>query len=100
MIRSAFAETGFTGALNWYRNIDRNWELTERLEGRTVDVPALFVAGDRDPVLRMTPPDAMVGRVTSLRTVILPGVGHWTQQERPAEVTHELLEHLRAGGRA
>jgi pimeloyl-ACP methyl ester carboxylesterase len=90
-----FARTGFTGALNWYRNFDRNWKLTEHLAGAKVRRPALFVAGDRDPVLRMTPAAVMEGWVEDLRgSIILSGCGHWTQQERPDEVNRALIGFL------
>ena len=46
-----FARTGFRGGLNWYRNIDRNWELLAPFAGAKVTVPALYVAGDRDLVV-------------------------------------------------
>jgi len=45
-----FERTGFRGGLNWYRNIDRNWELSAPFEGAKVTVPALYMAGDRDLV--------------------------------------------------
>jgi pimeloyl-ACP methyl ester carboxylesterase len=93
---AAFEKASFTGGLNWYRNIDRNWELSESLADRKVEPPALFIAGDRDPVILMANPDMMDGYVTDLRgKVVLPGAGHWTQQERPAEVNQSLLEFLR-----
>ena len=92
-----FSRTGFTGGLNWYRNIDRNWELTAGLEGAKVEVPALFVAGERDVILRMTPAEIMDDWVPDLRgKLILPGAGHWVQQERPDEVNAALLEFLAA----
>jgi pimeloyl-ACP methyl ester carboxylesterase len=65
--------------------------------GAKVTVPALFAAGDRDMVITMTKAalDRMPETVPNLRTsVILPGCGHWTQQERPAEVNALLLEFL------
>jgi pimeloyl-ACP methyl ester carboxylesterase len=92
---SVFTRTGFTGGLNWYRNFDRNWELTPELAGARVEVPALFIAGEADPVLAMVPPASMDGTVTDLRDVVLiPGAGHWVQQERPAEVNAALLAFL------
>jgi pimeloyl-ACP methyl ester carboxylesterase len=94
-----FSRTGFTGGLNWYRNIDRNWELTSGLEGAKVEAPALFLAGERDPILLMTPPEIMDEWVLDLRgKLILPGAGHWIQQERPHEVNAALLEFLPAIG--
>lgn len=92
----AYTETGFTGGLNWYRNIDRNWEAAARYEGRTIDVPALFVVGSRDPVQRFMPKEAMTGLVTDLRAAIpIEGAGHWIQQQAPDEVNDALLRFLR-----
>lgn len=92
---AVFARTGFTGGLNWYRNFDRNWERTAELAGARIEVPALFIAGTGDPVLRMVPPDRMGQWVTDLRgTLLLPGAGHWVQQERPDEVNAALLGFL------
>ena len=94
----AFERTGFTGGLNWYRNIDRNWEITAPFDARTIDVPALFVAGSRDSTLTWMSPDVMQGRVTDLETEIIEGAGHWIQQERPDEVNQALLRLLRRAG--
>jgi pimeloyl-ACP methyl ester carboxylesterase len=96
-----FARTGFRGGLNWYRNIDRNWELLRPFAGLKVQVPALYVAGERDLVLNFPGARETVARlqdwVPGLReTVILPGCGHWTQQERPAEVNAAMLGFLRS----
>ena len=51
LLRGEFARTGFRGGLNWYRNIDRNWELLAPFAGLRVMVPALYIAGDRDLVV-------------------------------------------------
>jgi pimeloyl-ACP methyl ester carboxylesterase len=96
---TGFASTenrnGFTGALNWYRNLDRNWELSDEWADRRVTMPSLFIAGGADPVLLMSPPSVMDGLVDDLRgTVIVPGAGHWIQQERPDDVTGALLAFL------
>jgi pimeloyl-ACP methyl ester carboxylesterase len=91
-----YAEAGFTGPLNWYRNMDRNWELTGAWRHVPVRVPALFMAGDRDPVIGFISPDSLSEMVPQLtESVILPGCGHWTQQERPAEVSEAMLRFLR-----
>ena len=90
-----FRRTGFTGGLNWYRNVDRNWELTAGLAERTIDIPTMFLAGERDPVLLFLPTDPMKERATDLREfVLVPGAGHWIQQERPAETNEALLRFL------
>ncbi|MEV0672881.1 alpha/beta hydrolase [Mycobacterium sp. NPDC050441] len=95
----AYAETGFTGPLNWYRNFDRNWELTDpgsgRMKAQTINVPLLFVAGTGDPVLGFTPRDRVRDVATGdYREVLVDGAGHWLQQERPDEVNKVLLEFL------
>lgn len=90
-----FRRTGFTGALNWYRNFDRNWQIMATAPADTISVPALFVGGTADPVLNFTKVDRAREVVTGpYRQVMLDGAGHWIQQERPAEVTAELLGFL------
>ena len=96
-----FRHSGFRGGLNWYRNIDRNWELTAPYVGASVTVPALYMAGELDLVVafpRMKEVIADLARfVPQLRaTIMLPGCGHWTQQERPAEVNKAMIDFLRS----
>jgi pimeloyl-ACP methyl ester carboxylesterase len=91
----AFQRTGFTGGLNWYRNIDRNWELTADVAERRVEQPALFLTGERDPVRLFMPAEAMLGWVSDLRSeIVVPGAGHWVQQEAPEAVNAALLSFL------
>jgi pimeloyl-ACP methyl ester carboxylesterase len=91
----AFERTGFTGGLNWYRNIDRNWELTAPFANRRIEQPAMFLTGERDPVRNFMPAEAMRGWVTDMRAEhVIDGAGHWVQQERPDEVNAALLEFL------
>ncbi|MGH9035139.1 MAG: alpha/beta fold hydrolase [Acidimicrobiia bacterium] len=90
-----FRRTGFTGGLNWYRNFDRNWALTETTATRKVEIPTLFLAGERDPVLQFVSPEPMAEWVPGLReSIFVPGGGHWIQQERPAETNEALLRFL------
>ncbi|HVA44590.1 MAG TPA: alpha/beta hydrolase [Acidimicrobiales bacterium] len=92
---STFTRTGFTGGINWYRNLDRNWEITPQLEGAKVSVPSLFIGGSADPVLVMMPPAVMDGWLEDHRgSVLVEGAGHWVQQEKPAQVNAALLEFL------
>jgi pimeloyl-ACP methyl ester carboxylesterase len=94
-----FERTGFAGALNRYRNVDRDWEDLAFVAGRPITVPSLFVGGEKDgPTIWG---QAAIARYpTSLpalhASVILPGCGHWVQQERPAETNAALLGFLRA----
>ena len=98
----SFRGTGFTGPLNWYRNLDKNWEQMKAYEGATITHPALFIAGEEDPVLRSTKAnfEALNYTVPGLRrTAILPGCGHWVQQECPDAVNRELLAFLQSVSR-
>ena len=90
-----FTRTGFTGGLNWYRNMDRNWHLSEHLAEAHVTQPSLFIAGSADPVLTFAPPDAGEAYLDDYRgRVLIDGAGHWIQQERPGEVNAALLSFL------
>lgn len=95
-----FARTGFRGGLNWYRNIDRNWELLAPFAGAKVNVPALYMAGDRDLVVAFRGMDKLVPNLKNFvphlrNTIMLPGCGHWTQQERASEVNAAMIEFIR-----
>ncbi|HMD57524.1 MAG TPA: alpha/beta hydrolase [Solirubrobacteraceae bacterium] len=91
----AFERTGFSGGLNWYRNIDRNWTLTEPYGERRVEQPALFLTGELDLVRGFMPAEAMSGWVPDLRAeIVVPGAGHWVQQQRPDAVNAALLDFL------
>jgi len=94
-----FERTGYRGGLNWYRNIDRNWELMAPFAGLKITVPALLIAGDRDLVLAFRGMDQVIFNLPTCvpklqKTLILPGCGHWTQQERPQEVNDAMIEFL------
>lgn len=93
-----FQRTGFTGGLNYYRNMDRNWALTPFLDGAKLRQPTLFIAGDKDAVIEFWGDElnSMDQHVPNLKKkVILPGIGHWTQQENPTEVNRLLIEFLK-----
>jgi pimeloyl-ACP methyl ester carboxylesterase len=94
-----YTTSGFTGPLNWYRNLDRNWELTAAWHGAPVTVPALYLAGERDLVVNIPGTREMLPRMREYvprltGAVLLPGCGHWTQQERPAEVSEAIISFL------
>jgi len=96
-----FKRNGFRGGLNYYRNLDRNWELMAPFADVRVTVPAIYIAGDRDLVVSSPGMDQFLSNlkhfVPALRNMLmLPGCGHWTQQERPSEVNAALLEFIRS----
>ena len=96
-----FKRTGFRGGLNWYRNMDRNHELMGAWATAKVTIPAMFIAGDRDPVLTIIPGanmmETMKPNVPDLREVVMiKGAGHWTQQESPAEVSEAMIRFARS----
>ncbi len=90
----AFRKGGMSGPLNFYRNIDRNWETTSNLADRVVECPCLVVLADKDPVLRPEFAEGMERWLPRLRKEIISDCGHWTQQEKPEEVNRLLLDFL------
>lgn len=96
---SQFRHAGFRGGLNWYRNMSRNWELTSPWRGCGIGQPSMFIAGERDSVLRFPASQSHIDNyprtLPGLRGChILPGSGHWVQRERPSEVNALLLGFL------
>jgi pimeloyl-ACP methyl ester carboxylesterase len=95
-----FQRTGFEGGLNWYRAVDLGWELLAPFAGAKVTVPALYIAGDRDLVVAFPGMELLIPNLKMFvphlnKTIMLPGCGHWTQQERAAEVNAMMVEFLR-----
>jgi pimeloyl-ACP methyl ester carboxylesterase len=97
-----FAGRGFHGALNWYRNFERNWQRTEALGGRRIEQPALFLLGDRDPVgtLEAYTLRQMPKWIVQLEQHLLSDCGHWIQNEQAEQVNRHLLDFLRRHYRA
>lgn len=98
---AAFRASGFAGGLSYYRNLDRNWELQASLRGMRIQVPALYLAGERDPGLAMPGMreiiDAMPQLVPGLTgSHVIAGGGHWIPQEKPDEVSALLISFLRS----
>jgi pimeloyl-ACP methyl ester carboxylesterase len=92
-----YERTGFASALNYYRAADATWHEMAPYRGASITVPACFVAGDHDLVIAMNREiyEGMPSEVPDLRTnLLLPGCGHWTQQERPDETNAAMLEFL------
>lgn len=100
----AYRKSGFSGGLNWYRNLDRNWDLTAPWQDARISQPSLFIAGSNNSVIT-----GLIGakRVADMERVlpnlkqklIIDGVGHWVQQERANEVNAALIAFLRDSGR-
>lgn len=96
-----FTRTGLSGGLNWYRNLDRNWELTEGVE-QLVKVPSMMVSADLDIFLPPALTFGMERYVPDLELHIIENCGHWTQQEKAGELNALMIEWLgrRFGGGA
>jgi pimeloyl-ACP methyl ester carboxylesterase len=96
----SYRKSGFRGGLNWYRNLDRNWELTAPWQGAQIHQPSLFIAGSKDSVItgliggkRVADMERVLPNLT--RKLIIGGAGHWIQQERAAEVNAALIAFLK-----
>lgn len=96
-----FARSGFFGPISRYRNHERDFDYLRGFADRKIEQPALFVSGTRDLAFNMfgrgDPISTMRQHVTDLRVAdVLEGCGHWTQQERPAEVNARLIPWLKS----
>jgi pimeloyl-ACP methyl ester carboxylesterase len=92
----AYAASGFTGILNRYRNLDRDWHERNPTED-TIRQPALYIGGARDSAVVFGDLEPMQRAVTDLRdTIVIPGCGHWVQQERAHVVTSRILQFCSA----
>lgn len=92
----AFGPKGaITPPLEYYRNMDRNWELMEPHDDKKIDVPCLMICAADDPVLPPELADQMEGRVLDYEVVTIEECGHWTQQEQPEKTTEHMLNYLR-----
>ncbi|HXW44031.1 MAG TPA: alpha/beta hydrolase [Streptosporangiaceae bacterium] len=94
-----FGRTGFTGGLNWYRAMDLRWEQTAQIGSAPVQVPAFFLAGERDVDLAgfsgRDPLQRMRSLVPDLRELVLVGgAGHLVQMEKASDVNAHLLHFL------
>ena len=89
----AFARTGFSGAINWYRNWTTNWEALDGVD-QHIEIPTLFIGAVNDVVIAPEHIDAMKPLVTDLEFHMLEQCGHWTQQERPDEVNRLMIDWL------
>jgi non-specific protein-tyrosine kinase len=89
-----FRRTGFTGGINWYRNITRNWSLAAELD-HVVRVPSLMIMAELDVVLPLSATDGMEKIVPDLEKHLVLGSGHWTMQQKPEEVSATILDWRR-----
>jgi len=94
---AAFARTGFTGPINWYRNWTLNWETQAEFDQR-VDIPTLFIGAADDVVVSLEHIEAMKPLVDDLEIHMLENCGHWSQQEKPDEVNGLMIDWLRRRG--
>lgn len=90
---SAFAASGFTGAINWYRNWTHNWEILNGID-ETIDIPTLFVGAVNDLIIAPEHIEGMKQLVRNLDIHMLEDCGHWSQQERPDDVNRLMIEWL------
>ena len=92
---NAYKKTGITGALNFYRNTDEDYPKLKELYKKGIKQPVLFMGGGEEAAVRFGSTDPMKGALPNLRKIIiLPGCGHWLQQERSKEVNEAFIEFL------
>lgn len=88
-----FEKSTFTGGINWYRNMTRNWERSAHIEHRVYQ-PSLMVMAENDAVLPPSAADGMEQLIPDLEKALVHDSGHWTQQEQPEAVNRIILDWL------
>lgn len=91
-----FANSGFRGGFNRYRNMDRDWDELPDLATTKIEQPALFITGENDLGRTIAPLGPMKALVPNVDIQIIPDAGHWVPQERPNQVNHALIAFLNA----
>ncbi|HMN46382.1 MAG TPA: alpha/beta hydrolase [Povalibacter sp.] len=94
-----FTAAGFRGGINYYRNFQRNWDITPQLANAKVTQPVLFLAGEKDTVIRGASAEALTNGMKNAvpgltKVMLMPDTGHWIQQERPEETNAAILAFL------
>lgn len=92
-----FTTSGFTGPINWYRNLDANFDIFDSIGAEPLTMPTFFIAGDLDPVI-LGRPEYLARMNADLpnhqATELITGIGHWVQQEAPDEFNRIVLRWL------
>ena len=86
---TSFEKTGFTGSINWYRNLDRNWHLLSDADP-VIPHPTLMIYGARDPV----PPSPRLALFVPNLDVVTFDCGHWIPEEKPEDTNRTILGWL------
>jgi pimeloyl-ACP methyl ester carboxylesterase len=100
LLAAPYEQHGFTSALGYYRNLDRDWELTAPFEGFRLLMPSMLILGEKDVVRAMLDNAQLVENLPKHHpgfrgTLIVPGAGHWVQQEQPQAVSKAILEFVK-----
>src|SRR5215470_2455113 len=89
-----FTRSGFRGPINWYRNVDRNQAMYSEIGSRRLEVPCLMITAEWDVAI---PPELAAGMpaiCSDLEMHMIAGCGHWTQQEKPDELSRLMTDWL------
>jgi pimeloyl-ACP methyl ester carboxylesterase len=91
---SVYQDTGFRGGVNWYRNIDRNADRLPEVGTTKLELPSLMITAEWDPAIRPELAAGMPDICSDLEMHMIEGCGHWTQQEKPEELSGLMLDWL------
>lgn len=91
---AVFARTGFRGGINWYRNIDRNLREVPELGAKKLVLPCLMLTAEWDAALRPEMASGMPALCADLEMHMIPGAGHWVQQEAAGVVNRHMIDWL------
>ncbi|XP_051203619.1 epoxide hydrolase 1 [Lolium perenne] len=98
---SQFDKTGFTGGLNYYRALNKTWELTSPWTGDHIKVPTKFIVGDLDLTYHTAGIQDFIHKGGLKKfvpllddVVVMKDVGHFINEEKPEEVSAHILSFI------
>ena len=91
---AAFERTGFFGPISWYRNVDRNREIAPELGEKELDLPVLQVSASWDAMIPPATAELTKAKCSDVEVRLIDECGHWTQQEKPDELTRIMVDWL------
>lgn len=89
----AYRRSGFTGGINLYRNVDRNYEIMRNVDP-VIRKPALMISAEKDVFLPPSAADGMEAFVPDLEKALIKDCGHWVMWEKPAELNRLMIDWL------
>ncbi|EMS55414.1 Epoxide hydrolase 2 [Triticum urartu] len=96
-----FDKSGFTGGLNYYRALNKTWDLTSPWTGAEIKVPTKFIVGDLDLTYNTADAQNFINKGGFKKfvpllddVVIMKDVAHFINEEKPKEISAHIISFI------